>query len=306
MLALRLLPALALSALIIPSLSVPALQADPVTFETARGPMTLNDVPQRIVALDVSAIDSMTALGVMPVGAVAPLYVSYLPAVAQQAAPVGTFFEPDMEAIAALAPDLIVIGPRSAAMADALGAIAPVADMSVGTDALGDGKARLAAFGVMLGKSSEAGALQKALDDRLAKVRAASQAQGGRALIVMTNGPKLSVFGPESRFGWLHGAAGFAPALSHTVDSRHGEAVSFEYVAAANPDTLLVVDRGAAIGDGGAGARATLDTPLIAGTSAGQAGRIIHLAPAELYIATGGIQSLNRTLDELSAALGVE
>lgn len=296
----------AFAAAVLTGLSVAVALADPITFETARGPMTLDDVPARIVALDVASIDTIAALGVMPVGVVVPLYVDYLPEVAAGAAPVGTFFEPDMEAIAALAPDLIVIGPRSAAMADALGVIAPVADMSVGTDALGDGKARLAAFGQMLGKSGEAGEMAQALDARLAKVRAAAGAKGGRVLILMTNGPKLSVFGADSRFGWLHTEAGFAPAVEAVADNRHGEAVSFEYVAEANPDTLLVVDRGAAIGDGAAGAKATLDTPLIAGTSAGKAGQIIYLSPAELYISTGGIQSLNRTLDELAAALGVE
>ena len=278
-------------------------EADPVRFDSARGEMTLPAVPERIVVLDVSAADTISALGVTPVGVVSPLYVKYLPENVTGAAPVGTFFEPDMEAIAALSPDVIVIGPRSAAMAKALGAIAPVADMSVGVDALGDGKARLAGFGAMLGKKAEAQALADALDARVAQVRAAAQDRGGRALILMTNGPKLSVFGANSRFGWLHRSAGFTPAVDQIAESRHGEAVSFEYIAKANPDTLLVVDRGAAIGGGSAGAAATLDTPLVAGTSAGQAGRIIYLSAAELYIATGGIQSLNNSLDELLAAL---
>lgn len=299
--ALRFLAAAALVAV-----TVAPLHADPVTFDTARGNLTLDAAPKRIVALDVSAADTIAALGVVPVGVVSPLYVEYLAELAQAATPVGTFFEPDMEAIAALAPDLIVIGPRSAAMADALGSIAPVADMSVGTDALADGRARLAAYGAMLGKEAKAADLAAALDARLAEVRAVVEARGGSALILMTNGPKLSVFGPESRFGWLHTAAGFVPAVADIADNRHGEAVSFEYVAKANPDTLLVIDRGAAIGDGAAGAESTLDTPLVAGTSAGRSGQIIYLSPVELYISAGGIQSLNRTLDELSAALGIE
>lgn len=279
-------------------------QADPVTFDTARGPVTLEAVPERIVALDVSAIDTLAALGVTPVGVIAPLYVDYLPDAVAQTAKVGSFFEPDMEAIAALAPDLIVIGPRSATLAEALARIAPVADMSVGTDAYADGMARLAAYGAMLDRETEAEALASDLTTRMDRVRAAVADQGGAALILMTNGPKLSVFGPESRFGWLHTELGFAPAVADIADNRHGEPVSFEYLAEANPDTLLVVDRGEAIGGSGDGARSTLDTPLVAGTRAAQAGRVIYLSPAELYIATGGITSMNRTLEEVETALG--
>jgi iron complex transport system substrate-binding protein len=278
--------------------------ADPVTFETAQGPMTLDAVPQKIVVLDVSAIDTITALGVIPDGVVAPLYVDYLPAALAGATPVGSFFEPDMEAIAALAPDVIVIGPRSVTMADALARIAPVADMSIGTDAFADGKARLFAFGEMLGRQSEAQELARALDEKLAALRSKVEVRGGSALILMTNGPKLSVFGPDSRFGWLHTEVGFTPAVAEIAENRHGEAVSFEYIAEADPDTLLVVDRGAAVGGGAQAAEATLDTPLIAGTKAAKAGRIIHLSPAELYIATGGVQSLSRTADEVARGLG--
>ena len=167
-----------------------------------------------------------------------------------------------------------------------------------------DGLARLAAYGTMLGLEDRASEIAATLESRLAEVRALVEAQGGTALILMTNGPKLSVFGPESRFGWLHTEVGFRPAVDGITDSRHGEAVSFEYVAQADPGTLLVIDRGAAIADGTQAASATLDTPLVRGTKAAQAGRVIYLSPAELYIATGGVTSLTRTLDEIAAALG--
>ncbi|MGI3170165.1 siderophore ABC transporter substrate-binding protein [Pseudooceanicola sp. C21-150M6] len=281
-----------------------AAAADPVTFQTATGPMTLPEKPQQIVALDVSAVDTLAALGHPPAGSVAPTYVSYLDPEATGAAPVGSFFDPDFEAIAALRPDLIIVGSRAASQADALSRIAPVADMSIGTDAFADGKARLAAYGVLLGREDAAQALSDALDARMADLRSQVQSVGGTALILMTNGPKLSVFGPASRFGWLHTELGFAPAVEGISDNRHGEAVSFEYIAQTNPDTMIVVDRGAAIGDGSAAAQATLDTPLVAGTAAAQEGRMIYLSPAELYIAPGGVQSMNRTLDEIEAALG--
>lgn len=281
--------------------------ADPVTFATAAGEQTLKAVPDRVVALDVSAMDTLAALGVVPVGVVSPTYVSYLPEDVAGATPVGTFFEPDMERIAALGPDVIAVGARALAMADALGRIAPVADMSVGTDAYADGLARLRGYGQMLGLEDKAEALAQGLEEKAAALRARIEATGGSALILMTNGPKLSVFGAQSRFGWLHTELGFAPAVEGITENRHGEAVSFEYLAEANPDWLLVVDRAAAIaaatGDSGDGARATLDTPLLAQAEFSRKGQVIYLSPAELYIASGGATSLARTMDEISAAL---
>lgn len=292
-----------LSAVAVLASSAFAVLADPVTFETATGEMTLPAAPERIVVLDISALDTMSALGVTPVGVITPLYVDYLPEALSEVPTVGSFFEPDFEAIAALAPDLIVVGPRAVAMADPLSHIAPVADMSVGTDAMSDGLTRLEGFGRMLDREDAAAEIAAGLEAKRAELREAVEAQGGTALILMTNGPKMSVFGPGSRFGWLHTELGFTPAVEGITENRHGEAVSFEYVAEADPGTLLVVDRGAAIGDGTQSAQATLDNSLIAGTEAGQAGRIIYLSSAELYIATGGVGSLNRTLDEVAAAL---
>nr|WP_311200052.1 hypothetical protein [Leisingera sp. M527] len=50
----------------------------------------------------------------MPIAGVpSKLYVSYLQDLQDRAVPVGTLFEPDFEAIAMLAPDLIVAGGRA-------------------------------------------------------------------------------------------------------------------------------------------------------------------------------------------------
>ncbi|WP_424985219.1 siderophore ABC transporter substrate-binding protein [Microbulbifer sp. S227A] len=276
--------------------------ADPITIETATGPVTLPGQPENIVALDVAAIDTMTALGVAPKGVISPLFVSYLDAATKGIPAVGSLFEPDFEAIAALTPDLIVVGGRSVAMADALSAIAPVVDMTIGTDMIADGLSRLEAYATLTGTEEVADTLRQAISDRIGRARD-MVADRGNVLILMTNGPKLSVFGRDSRFGWLHTALNWPQAVDTIAESRHGEAVTFEYIAAADPDTLIVIDRGQAVGEGSENARATLDNDLIHGTRASQAGSVIYLSPAETYIAAGGAQAIIRTLDDLIAAL---
>lgn len=284
------------------ALAATGASADPAVVETARGPVEVAEVPSRVVVFDVAALDTIAALGVQPVGVPEKVFVPYLDAVAVEAAPVGTLFEPDFEAVAALEPDLIVVGGRSAAQFDALAAIAPVIDMTIGDDTLlEDGRARLDAYGALFGKGAEAAALGAALDAGVAAAREAVAGKGN-ALIVMTNGPKVSTYGPGSRFGWVHATLGLTPTIEDLEAATHGEAVSFEFISKANPDWLLVVDRAAAIGEEGASARDTLDNPLVAGTTAWKAGHVVYLDAAPIYIAGGGVRALEQTLGEITAA----
>ncbi|MBY6092446.1 siderophore ABC transporter substrate-binding protein [Maritimibacter alkaliphilus] len=289
----------ALAATLATLAAAPAV-AQEVTFDTAAGPMTLDAKPETIIALDLPAVDTLTALGVTLAGVPTPLYVDYLSDIEAPAA--GTLFEPNYELIAATQPDLIIAGGRSQAQVEPLSQIAPTADMTLGFDAVADGRARLATYGKLTGTEAKAAELDAALEAKLEKARALV-ADHGNALILMTNGPKLSVYGKDSRFGWIHSELGWPQAVEDIDGSSHGEAVSFEYLAKANPDTLIVVDRAQAIGADDANARTTLDNELVHGTKAWQSGRVIFLPAADSYIAGGGIQSLNRTLDVLIGAL---
>jgi iron complex transport system substrate-binding protein len=278
----------------------PAIAAS-IVVQTARGPSGFERRPERVVVFDMAALDTIDALGVRPVGVPEKVFLSYLDGAASGLETVGTLFEPDFEAVAALEPDLIVVGGRSSAQFDALSQIAPVIDMTIGDGSLlEDARARIDAYGELFGKEDAAQALAAELDSDLAAAREAVAGKGD-ALIVMTNGPKVSAYGPGSRFGWVHAALGLAPAVD--VDAAtHGEAVSFEFIHEADPDWLLVVDRAAAIGEQGASARETLDNPLVAETTAWKEAQVVYLDAAPIYIAGGGVRSLSETLGEITAA----
>ncbi|ETD82626.1 siderophore ABC transporter substrate-binding protein [Rhodobacter capsulatus] len=274
--------------------------ADPVTIATARGPVSLPAAPASVAVFDVAAADTLTALGVTPSGLPDKLYVQYLDPKA--AAPIGTLFEPDLEALSALAPDLIIVGARSAAQFDAVAQVAPAIDMSISADVVGDARARLAAYGALFGKEAKAAELATALDARIAALQAAATGKGD-ALIVLTNGPKISAYGRGSRFGWIHDTVGLPEAWPALKPEVHGDAISFEFIAEVDPDWLIVVDRGAATGAEGPSAAETLNNPLVAGTKAAKAGQVVMLNAADLYIAGGGYQALMDNLAELLAAL---
>lgn len=283
-------------------MTAPAM-ADTVAIDTYTGAAEAPANPQNIAVFDVAAIDTLDALGVKPAGAVENLYVTYLDDVAKDVTPLGNLFEPDFEAVAALAPDLIIAGGRSSKVVPDLAKIAPAIDMTIWDDTVASGLARLDAYGKLFGKEAEAAALAAAFNEKLAAAKAAIADQG-KALIVMTNGPKVSAYGAAGRFGWLHNTLGLPEAVEAVEKATHGEAISFEFIAEANPDILVVVDRLAAIGREGESAKATLDNALVHGTNAWKNGKVIYLDSASLYIAGGGIQSMTITLDQIIAAFG--
>jgi iron complex transport system substrate-binding protein len=237
---------------------------------------------------------------VVPQGVPDNLYVPYLADVAGQATVIGTLFEPDLEALATLGPDLIIAGGRSSTQVEPLSQVAKTIDMTIWEDVVGQGRDRIAAYGALFGKAEKAAELIAALDAKLAEVKAAAAGKG-KALILQTNGPKVSAYGKGSRFGWIHTALEIPEAYENLNPETHGDSVSFEFIAETNPDWIIVVDRSAAIGEP-ASATETLANPLVAGTTAGQKGQIVTLSSAPVYIAGGGYVSLTTTLDELLAA----
>ncbi|WP_412563187.1 siderophore ABC transporter substrate-binding protein [Thalassobius sp. MITS945101] len=275
--------------------------ADTVTVDTYTGPTEAPVSPAKIAVFDVAAIDSLDALGIKPNGTVGNVYVDYLSDAVADAETVGSLFEPDFEAIAAMAPDLIIAGGRSSRVAPDLAKIAPTVDMTIWEDTVGQGLARLDAFGKIFGKEAEAEALTAAFNAQLDATKAAVADQG-KALIVMTNGPKVSAYGAGGRFDWLHSALELPEAVDAVEKSTHGEAVSFEFIRDANPDILIVIDRKAAIGQDGDAAAATLDNALVRETNAWKNGKVVYLDSARVYIAGGGIQSMMHLLGQIEAA----
>lgn len=276
--------------------------ADDVTVDTATGPVAVAALPEKVVVLDITAVDTLSALNVHISGTVNNMYVDYLDDVKANAEVVGSLFEPDFEAINALAPDLIIVGSRSSTQAEAMGKLAPTIVMTVwGDNLLEQSVARLRAYGNIFDKTEEAAAIETAFNSQLDAAKAAVQGKG-TALIVMTNGPKVSAYGAGSRFGWLHNELGLIEAVKGVDEATHGEAISFEFIRDANPDWLLVVDRVAAIGADGENAAQTLDNELVADTTAWKTGQVIYLPSASIYVAGGGIQSLQITLKTITEA----
>lgn len=285
----------------------PSAHAETVEIRDARGPVTVPARPERIVVYDLAALDTLDALGVTPAGVPEGVKPAYLEGYNDAGiAKVGTLFEPDLEALLVEAPDVVVIGGRSAAKRDELAAIAPTVDMTVDTsDFLPSAEARIRALATLVGKQDLAEAKLAEIEEATRKLQARA-ADTGTALVILTTGGRMSAYGPGSRFGILHTAFGLAPAVSDLDVATHGQAVSYEFLLKTDPDWLFVIDRDAAIGQKGEAAAAMLDNEIVRRTSAWKNGRVVYLDPGIWYLSGGGLTSLKAMVDEVSAALATE
>lgn len=291
--------ALFLAAALIPAQAF----ADEVTVQTNAGPVSLAAAPASVVALDLAAVDTLDALGIAIAGVPEITPPHFLVGALDGVPRVGTLFEPDFEALAAMTPDLIIAGGRSQSQVEPLSRIAPTIDMTISGDVVGLALDRALAYGTLFGKEAEAEALVAETEALIASAQAAAEGKGA-ALILQTNGGTVAAYGDDSRFGWLHTRLNLPEAFPGITAETHGESVSFEFIAEVDPEWILVIDRAAAIGQEGEAAAVTLDNPLVNGTRAGEAGHIIYLDGAALYLVAGGIQSTNIVLQQVIDAFG--
>lgn len=284
------------------SASTDAVNGPTITINTARGPMVVPQNPAKVVVFDMATLDDLQALQVPVSGAPQKVLVPYLQDTLKSVSNVGTLFEPDLEALNALKPQLVIIAGRSAPKYDELSALAPTIDMSdSGQDLIGDGLKKLDSYGKLFKKESAAQKLREDIQNLLSETQQTAKGKGN-GLILMVNAGKLSAFGSASRFGWIHTQVGIPAADSHIPASPHGQSVSFEYVQKTDPDWIFVIDRTAAIGEEGKTAQAVLDNDLVRQSKAWKKGHIIYLSSAA-YLAAGGVQQIKTDLTNIKAAL---
>ncbi|TRL41293.1 siderophore ABC transporter substrate-binding protein [Rhizobium straminoryzae] len=284
------------------SLCLAALPARALDVETYAGTVTVTGTPSKVAVYDIAALDTLLAIGVMPAGIPGNLYLPELSDLKGKADVVGDIFEPDLEALSALQPDLVIVGGRSSGKEKETSRIAPSLDMTMdGIDVVDQARERARTYGTIFGRKVQADKALADFDAALARARSAVQGKG-KALIVMTNGPKITAYGTTSRFGWVHKALDLPAAVEDVKGATHGEPVSFEFIARADPDWLLVLDRAAAIGARDQNAKATLDNALVHGTRAWKRGQVVYLPSADFYIAAGGLKATTRVLGAIETA----
>lgn len=279
-----------------------AVSVEKITVDTVKGNVELAMNPSPLVVYDMTLMQDLAALDVAVDGMPSGLKLDNLQSKTQpEPKTVGTVFEPDLEALNAMQPQAILVGSRMAEKYDALSSIAPTLDMTIDTANIYESsKQRLHDLGALFGKSAQAAKLQGNIDGLIDETKTLTKDKG-KGLVVMVNGNKLSAYGDKSRYGFIHTVLDIPMADDQIADARHGQPISFEYIQKTNPDWLFVVDRSAAIGEDGAGAKAVLDNPLVAQTNAWNKNQVVYLSP-DSYLAFGGYYQWMQDLTTIKEA----
>lgn len=300
----RLFRTLAGAALAAAVAAFPAMAED-ITVKHAQGETAVPVNPAKVASFDLATLDTLDVLGVeiagLP-GANLPEYLSKY--AADSYAKLGTLFEPDFEAVNALAPDLIIVAGRSAGQLPELAKLAPTIDLSNDWTRFADSiKENSRTLGQVFGKTAEIDAMIAALDEKIEATKALA-ADAGTGLVVLTNGAEVTAFGPGSRFGWIFDTLGVKHAVDSVAAATHGDVVSFEFILETNPDWLFVVDRDAATG--GAASAAILDNELVQQTNAWKNGHVVYIDPVRSYVVNGGLPAFTQLVDQVQTALAAK
>lgn len=319
--------ALATAALLAAGCGTSTADAGNSTSETsasasATGPVSITDAqgrtvevpanPKTVVAIDWSVIRTLTDLGV-EVDAV-PKANSALPADLakyEKATQVGTLFEPDYEAIAAMNPDLVIVGSRSGTpeIVKEFEKFAPaVIDMSVRSESPADTfkltTERVTQLGSIFGKQQQASDLMAKIATDIAKVKKSATDSGKTAMVVQVSDGTVSAYGPGSRFGTVYEDFGYKPTGAPLDDKGgHGEEISQEFFVQYNPGVLFVLDRAKVVGQKQAPALDVLNNGLVGTTDAAKDKKIVEIDGFSWYIATSAPSSWQQMIKDVQGSL---
>ena len=275
----------------------------PITH--AMGTTAVPAHPQRVVVLDTDKLDTALSLGIVPVGAArageASGWPAYLGDKVSAVQAVGVLTEPDLEAISALKPDLILGSKfRQEKFYDELTAIAP----TVFTEKVGvTWKENFLLDGRALGREQQAKELLGGYEKRAKDLGAKLGDAGSRKVSIVRFMPaEIRVYGPESFSGIVAGDVGLgrpARQLLADKDDKRFDKVSPERIAEVDGDVIFYC----AYGEKAAAQQATVTAgSLWRNLPAVRAGKAYPIAD-ETWMLGIGVTAAGKILDDLAKHL---
>lgn len=280
--------------------------AKTVTVTDRNGEVTLPLNPKNVVVLDLSSLEILQELGVEPAGLPKGSLTSYLDKYNDEKyADIGTVKEYDLEKIASLNPEVIIIENRQQEGIDELSKIAPV--LFLGTDTgknMESLERNLKALGTLFDQTEAAEQILADYNSRIEAINSKVTEKNETALFVMVNEGELSVYGEGSRFGFIYNPVGFAVADETIESSTHGQTITSEYVKEKNPAYIFVMDRGAVVsGTTDKKANEVMENELIKTTDAYKKGHIYYVDSEAWYLGGSGVISVDKMISDMEKAI---
>ncbi|PIT11122.1 siderophore ABC transporter substrate-binding protein [Snodgrassella communis] len=283
--------------------------ATPVTVTQTGEELKLAAAPQKIVVMDFGALDTLDALHVgnrvvaVPEQSIPSYLHQYQNDQVQNA---GQMKEPDIAAIQALKPDLIIMSGRQNAFYKDLSAIAPTLNYSVNAadgHYYEDVKKQIRLLGKIAGKETLAQQHVKALDLKMSAARELAQHSDQKAIVVLHNDGHVMLMNqgtyPALIFDELKiKRAVAADALPTPAIADNGRPapvmVDSQFINQYHPDIIYIVDRSKAIG------KTPMRNNYFDDKILQRAGtKVVYLSADLWYLSGNGLESLNRQIDEV-------
>ncbi|MCO5176100.1 MAG: ABC transporter substrate-binding protein [Thermomicrobiales bacterium] len=267
----------------------------------ANGETEISTKPERVVVLDSGEFDSVVNLGINPVGTLT-YDVEFLPehlkAPFNNATHLGQLSEPDIEAIAALKPDLILsTNVRHEAIYETLAAIAPTV-FGISTGVVW--KQNFALHAAALGLEEKGATVIEAYEERVRDLNAKLPNPRPTVSIVRVLTDNLRYYQRANYSGTLLTDLGLPRPESQNVDDFALLNQSLETIGASAPADFIYVSPYA--GEQDDFAQQMLSSPLWTGLEAVKAGNFMVVSD-DVWMAGIGYRAAELIMDDIEATL---
>jgi iron complex transport system substrate-binding protein len=212
----------------------------PVTITTASGKVTIQKKPVRIVSLSPTATESLFAIGAGP-QVVAVDDQSDYPKNAPKTTLSG--FTPNVEAIAAYRPDLVVTSYDTRGLVSSLKRLGiPVVLHGAATTFKGAYQ-QIRQLGIVTGREAAAARVIGGMKSRIARIVKASRPKAGGLSVYHELSPDFYSASTSSFVGKVYQAFGLENIADAADASRTGyPQLSAEYIVSSSPDLIVLAD----------------------------------------------------------------
>ncbi|MEJ1092144.1 siderophore ABC transporter substrate-binding protein [Microbacterium istanbulense] len=295
-----------------PEKTTPA--ASTVTVEDNNGTQEIATPPASVVATDNRTFQTLSDWGIELSAAAVSLMDEGNPYTKDDTiVDLGTHNEPDLEAVVAVQPDLIINGQRFAQYHDDFTSLVPDAtvlelDPREGEALDAELIRQTTVLGEIFGKQDEA---QKLVDDFEAAIERAQKAydDAESVMAVTTSGGEIGYIAPTvgRTLGPVFDIIGLTPALEvpEATDDHQGDDISVEAIAESNPDWIVVMDRDAVFAaetpDYVQAAEVLENSEALASVTAVKDDQIVYM-PTDTYL-NEGIQTYTTFFNDFADAL---
>jgi iron complex transport system substrate-binding protein len=271
------------------------------TVEHAMGSTTIKGTPKKIVILTNEGTEALLAMGVTPVGAVQSFtgdpWYDHIADQLKDTKVVGVEGEVNVEAIAALQPDLIIGNKmRQEKIYDQLNAIAP----TVFAETLrGDWKENFKLYAKALNKEDKGNEVLKDYEGRITEIsEKLGDKKNLKVSMVRFMAGEVRIYHKDTFSGVILGDLGFARPESQNVDDFAERNVTKERIPAMEGDILFYFTYETGDGKGSELEKEWIADPLFKNLEVAKKEEV-HKVSDTIWNTAGGVLAANLMLDDI-------